>query len=220
VLIWVVVAISLGAGVPLPIVAAIAVVGVSPVLGTGLLVAVVAGYGWWRRIQRKRGRSEAALFREIAGDVAAGSSLREAIVRCESSEVSATVRRLCASGASLAAIGAEMADSLPLNGRRFAALCSMTEHSGAGVVDAMETFATSATAEEELNHKRRSSLAQARMSAWVVGLAPLALTGVLVMIKGIPEPGGASVVIPMVIGGSLQVVGTAIVFVVSGRAVG
>jgi hypothetical protein len=40
------------------------------------------------------------------------------------------------------------------------------------------------------------------------------------MIKGIPEPGGASVVIPMVIGGSLQVVGTAIVFVVSGRAVG
>jgi hypothetical protein len=58
------------------------------------------------------------------------------------------------------------------------------------------------------------------MSAWVVGVAPLALTGLLVIIKGIPEPGGASVVIPMVIGGSLQVVGTAIVLVVSGRAVG
>ena len=217
-LIWAVVAVSLVAGVPLPIVGAMAVVGVSPAVGTALLVAFAAGYAWWRRIQQHRGRSEAALFREIASDVVAGTSLREAIMRCESDDVSHTVRRLCQSGASMAAVGAEMAVSLPVNGQRFSALCSMTEHSGAPVVDAIETFAENARAEEELNYRRRSSLAQARMSAWVVGVAPFALTGLLLITKGVPEPGGASVVIPMAIGGGLQLAGAAIVFVVSGQA--
>ena len=217
-LIWAVVAISLVAGVPLPIVGAMAVVGVSPIVGSAMLIASAAGYGWWRRTQRYRGRSEAALFREIASDVVAGTSLRDAIMRCRSDDVSHTVRRLCESGSSMAAVGAEMAVSLPVNGQRFSALCSMTEHSGAPVVDAIETFAQHAMAEEELNYRRRSSLAQARMSAWVVGVAPLALTALLLATKGVPEPGGAPVVIPMAIGGTLQLAGTAIVFVVSGQA--
>lgn len=217
-LIWAIAAISLAAGVPVPIVATIAMAGISPVIGTALLVASTVGYGWWSRIQRQSETSEASLFREIAGDVAAGSSLRDAIVACERPEVSRTVKRLCESGVSLAEIGAEMAPSLPVTGRRFSALCSMAEHSGTAVVDAIEAFARSAAAEEELSQKRRSSLAQARMSAWVVGVAPLALTGLILVTQGIPEPGGAPVVIPMVIGAGLQIAGTAIVFVVSGRA--
>jgi hypothetical protein len=58
------------------------------------------------------------------------------------------------------------------------------------------------------------------MSAWVVGIAPLALTGLILVTQGIPEPGGAPVVIPMVIGAGLQLAGTSIVFVVSGKAAG
>jgi Flp pilus assembly protein TadB len=215
-LIWCLVAMSLVAGAPLRLVAVFALVGLVPRLGTVLLVAIALGYGWWSRVRAKRGRTEAALFREIAGDVAAGSSLREAIMRCEAAGVNHTVRRLCASGASMADVGAEMAASLPINGRRFAALCSMTEHSGATVMDAIESFAQSASAEEELNHQRRSSTAQSRMSAWVVGVAPLALTGLILITQGVPDPGGAPVVLPMVIGAGLQIAGTAIVFGVSG----
>lgn len=217
-LIWAVVAISLVAGVPLPIVSAMAVIGVSPVAGTALLVTAAAGYGWWNRIQKRSTSSEAALFREIAGDVGAGSTLRESIARCERVGVSHTTRRLCESGVPMSEIGEEMAVSLPVNGRRFSALCSMAEQSGSSVVEAIEMFSHTATANEELNRKRKSSLAQARMSAWVVGIAPLALTGLILATQGVPEPGGAPVVIPMVIGAGLQLAGTAIVFVVSGRA--
>lgn len=217
-LIWAVVAIALVAGAPIPIVGAIAVVGISPVIGTASLAAVSLIYAWWRRKKRRLGQSEAGLFREIAGDVAAGSSLREAIRRCESDLVSPAVRRLCDCGASMVDVGAEIAGALPVNGRRFAALCSMTEQSGSSVVDAIGTFAQGAVAEEQIGQKTRASLAQARMSAWVVGVAPLALTGLVVASRGIPEPGGAPVVVPMAVGAGLELVGTAIVFAVSGRA--
>jgi len=216
-LIWSVAAISLAAGAPLPIVGAIAIVGISPIFGTVTLAGSAMAYAWWHREKRQRRLSEAGLFREIAGDVSAGSSLREAVGRCQSELVSQTVRRLCDSGASMADVGAEMAASLPVNGRRFSALCSMTEHSGSSVVDAIEMFALNAVAEEELNQKTRASLAQARMSAWVVGVAPIALTGLVLVSQGIPEPGGAPVVIPMAVGAGLELVGTAIVFTVSGR---
>ena len=219
-LIWAIAAISLATGVPIPIVAAIGVVGLSPIRGTALLAVVAAGYGWWHRKQAKQVLSEATLFREIAADVAAGSSLRAAIGRSDSAYVSDVTRRLCESGWSLADIGAEMAPSLPVNGRRFSALCAMAEHSGSTVVEAIESFAVSATAEEELSRRRRSSLVQARMSGWVVGIAPIALTALVLVTQGIPEPGGAPIIIPMVIGAGLQLAGTAIVFVVSGRVAG
>ena len=60
-------------------------------------------------------------------------------------------------------------------------------------------------------------LAQVRFSAWVVGVAPLALTVLVVGANGIPEPGGAAVVIPMAVGAFLQISGTVLVFVISGR---
>ena len=66
--------------------------------------------------------------------------------------------------------------------------------------------------------KRRSALAQVRFSAWVVGVAPLVLTLLVVLTRGIPQPRGAIIVIPMVVGFVLQVTGTATVFVLSGRA--
>jgi Flp pilus assembly protein TadB len=218
-LIWAVAALSLAAGAPLPIVAAMGIVGLSPIRGTVLLAAVSAGYGLWHRRRTTRARSEAAFFREIAADVAAGSSLRAAIVRSDSEYVSDATRRLCVSGWSLADVGVEMAPALPVNGRRFSALCAMAEHSGSAVVEAVESFALSASADEELTRLRRSSLAQARMSAWVVGIAPIALTALVLVTQGIPQPGGAPVIIPMVIGIGLQLTGTAIVFAVSGRVV-
>jgi hypothetical protein len=56
------------------------------------------------------------------------------------------------------------------------------------------------------------------MSAWVVGVAPLVLTAVVVGMRGVPASGTGIVVISMVAGAAMQVAGMLVVFSVSGKA--
>ncbi len=217
-LIWTIVGIGILVGAPVPIVGAVGLVAVSPIYGSIGLVAAAAFYGWRKRVKRTSASSEVALLRSLAGVVSAGGTLRHAISTSTSPLVTADARRLCATGASVAHIGDAMKTKMPTNGRQFAAMCAMSERTGSSVAPSLAAFADRAKAQELRDAKKRSSLAQIRFSAWVVGVAPLALTALIVAVRGIPEPRGAVVVIPMVVGAALQITGTALVFAISSRA--
>jgi hypothetical protein len=118
----------------------------------------------------------------------------------------------------MAEVGAALGSELALNGRRLASLCAMSELTGAPFGGVLTAAAERSARMEQSVRNRRSSLAQVRFSAWVVGIAPLVLTGLVVLTQGIPEPRGAVILVPMVVGVVLQVTGTAVVFLISGRA--
>ena len=83
---------------------------------------------------------------------------------------------------------------------------------------ALEILADQAGEVAQLARERRVSLAQVKLSAVVVGIVPMVVSVALVAVRGVPDPGGALVVIPMIVGLSLQLVGVAIVFAVAGRS--
>jgi Flp pilus assembly protein TadB len=72
---------------------------------------------------------------------------------------------------------------LPENGRLAAAAFRLSGWSGARVADTFDGLATRAAATAELARERRAATAQARLSAVIVGVAPLVFT-VLLMITG------------------------------------
>jgi hypothetical protein len=216
-LMWVIAGLVAVSGAPWPVVLVAAVVAVAPFQGSLLLIAVAVGYGLFARTKSRRSGSEAVLLRSLAGVVTAGGSLRDGIAQSEHESVTSNVRRLCAAGGSVTAIGRAIEPGLPINGRRFASMCAMSEHTGSSIAPSLVMFAARAKDAEDRDRQRRASLAQVRFSAWVVGVAPLALTALVVGANGIPEPGGAAVVIPMAVGAVLQISGTVLVFVISGR---
>jgi len=218
VLIWAIVGIGILIGAPVSVLVAAGVVAIAPVYGSVGLIAVAALYGWRKRTEKTSASSEVALLRSLAGVVTAGGTLRHAISTSTSPLVTTDARRLCATGASITEIGDAMTSTMPTNGRPFAAMCAMSQHTGSSVAASLEAFAERAKATELRERKKRSSLAQIRLSAWVVGVAPLALTALVVAVRGIPEPRGAVVMIPMVVGATLQIAGTALVFAISSRA--
>ena len=186
-------------------------------------MAVVGVAMVFNSIRRRRWNSaddEAGLLRGIASSVTAGATLRQAIVAAEVPDSYAVVGRLCESGAPMADVGTAMKPMLPINGRRFASLCAMSELTGAPVGDALRSCADQAARDAAHRRKLRASLAQVRLSAWVVGVAPLVLTGIVVATRGIPEPGGALIVVPMAVGFVFEVVGMSIVLMLSQRAAG
>jgi len=200
------------------ILVAAGVVAIFPIYGSVGLIAAAAVDGWRKSVERTSASSEVALLRSLAGVVSAGGTLRHAISTSTSSLVTTDARRLCAIGASVADIGEAMKSTMPTNGTQFAAMCAMSERTGSSVGSSLAAFADRAKATELRDRKKRSSLAQIRFSAWVVGVAPLALTALVVAVRGIPEPRGAVVMIPMVVGATLQITGTALVFAISSRA--
>ena len=216
-LMWVIAGLVAVSGAPWPVVLVAVVVASVPLQGSLLLIAVAVGDGWFRRTRSMRHASEAVLLRSLAGVVTAGGSLRDAIAQSEHESVSHDVRRLCMAGASITDVGAAIEPEIPINGRRFASMCAMSEHTGSSIAPSLRMFAARAKDAEDRDRQRRASLAQVRFSAWVVGVAPLALTALVVGANGIPEPGGAAVVIPMAVGALLQISGTVLVFVISGR---
>jgi Flp pilus assembly protein TadB len=107
---------------------------------------------------------------------------------------------------------------LPVNGQAFRAICAFSEHTGARISAALGILADRADDASELVRERKVTLAQVKLSAVVVGLVPIAASIGLVVLRGVPEPGGPVIVVPMVAGIALQVIGTAVVFTLASRA--
>lgn len=214
----VVVAVAVVAGAPWPLVAIGGAFGIAPGLATVGLAGFATVVAIRRRLGSSTAASEADLFRALEASVSAGATLRGAIAQADHPAVTKVVTRLCSVGAPMAHIGAELADLLPVNGRSFSSLCAMSELTGSSVSRALDGFAERAERAEENRRRRRVSLTQTRMSAWVVGAAPLALTAVVLGVRGVPEPGGVVVVVPIMVGAAMQVAGMVIVFAASGKA--
>lgn len=192
----------------LPTMATVAVVVVT-------LIAVIVR----KRLKRADATGdEGALLRQLAGRIIAGATIRSAIADPTVTAVPVSARRLAAVGMPMSDVGLALDGALPVNGQSFRAICSFSEHTGAAIADALTVLAERSDAAIEMARHRRVSLAQAKLSATVVGIVPIVASVGLIALKGVPEPGGLVIVVPMAIGLMLQVAGTVIVFNVASRA--
>lgn len=216
-LIWLLVASGWAIGVPPLIVGAGALMAVNLPLGLACVAAAALV------VRRKRQRSdeidEAGFLRMIATSVSAGSTLRSAIRRADRRIVTARTRRLCDAGVSMAAVGRDLQPSLVHNGATFAAVCSLSESTGSTLAPTLHVLADRATDVADLRRHRGVATAQARYSAVVVGLAPLAVTAGLIVMRGMPGDGSPIAVASIVLGSGMQLAGVAVVFVLASRSV-
>ncbi len=212
--------IALLGGVPTPIVVgAVALSYLSLPFIVGL-IAVAACVGMvvrWRNRRASLGH-EGDLLRQLSGRVAAGATIRSAIADATIDGIPPRAVRLAALGQPMAGVGEALAPSLPTNGAAFRAICSFSEHTGAAISSALAVLAEQADDATERARQRRVSLAQVKLSAIVVGVVPIVVSLALIVARGVPDPGGAVIVLPMIAGVCLQLLGTAIVFRVASRS--
>lgn len=207
-------------GLPLVVVLGLGLFLLSPLLG----LCVVSIWGVLALIRRRRavgsGLQEEVLFlREVAATMSSGATLRGAIAASSSPVVDERTRRLCTIGVPMAVVSPALVERLPETGGSFAVVADMAESVGSSIVEACQVLAEEAEASHTHRGELRVSTAQARFSAVIVGVVPLAIAGLLVLFRGIPEPGGAVVVLPMATGTLFMVFGTALVVFLSGRSV-
>ena len=146
------------------------------------------GVAGWAVVHRLRARSnagsgdEADLLRGISAELAAGASLRSAVVAAADRAPALDLRpavRLARAGFPASRIGDVLAAALPRNGRLVAAAFRLAATTGGRAAGVMTTLAARADDVGALTRERRALTAQARLSAWVVGGAPLLLLVVL-----------------------------------------
>lgn len=215
----VVAGIAVVAGAPWFLWASLVGFAISPLLGV-LAIAVPIGSGLSRRIRGRSdvGNDEVGFLRNLAGSMAAGATMREAVAGGGPRFVDARVRRLCEVGAPMRDVARSLAPRLRDTGGAFEVVADLSEDVGASIAEACHVLAEQAEARQRERGETRVATAQARFSAVVVGVVPLALATLMVLVRGVPEPGGAPVIVPMVAGGVLMVTGTFLVVGASRRA--
>ncbi len=206
--------------VPIVIVAGMIAISVLPVpLALAVVVTVGAGSGAIRaRSRRELDGHEAVLLRQLSGRIASGATIRSTIADTSIDVIPESARRLAALGEPMDDVASAIAPVLPVNGAAFRAICSFSEHTGAAISNAISVLADRADEAAELARQRTVALAQVKFSAIVVGLVPIVASIGLLALRGVPEPGGAAIVISMLLGLLLQISGTAVVFRVASRA--
>jgi tight adherence protein B len=151
-----------------------------------LVLAAAAGWGVVSAIRRRSGRvtpdAEATFFRALAAELRSGASLRGAIgsaaQRVPSIPLDRTAR-LAAAGVPMSEIAAAVERRFPENGVLAAAAFRLSDWSGARVAEAFDGLADRAAGAAEMARERRAATAQARLSALIVGAAPLLFTALL-----------------------------------------
>lgn len=194
---WVVVGGAAMAFAPIPALLAMAL---------ALVVDVVR-----RSRRRSTGVPVSRFLEAVADDMAAGSTFVGAVAAAQHPAVDERVRRLCSVGAAGSAVASALEPALGRHAPAVRAAVSISEVSGGSLGSALRIVAARAEEIETADRERRVATAHARFSALVVGLVPLAIGGLVVVVRGVPDPGGPQVIIPMVVGSSLMVAGSAIV---------
>lgn len=214
---------GLAVGIP-PLVIAVAALAV---IEPRLVLAGAAVWGVAAALRRRPVRvvpdDEATLFRAIAAELRSGASLRSALAdaaqRVPRIELDRPVR-LAAAGMSMTDVAGSVESQLPANGQLAAAAFRLSDWSGARVADTFEGLAERAAATAELARERKAATAQARLSALIVGVAPLAFTGLLVATgrgAGLVSHGGLGWLV-LAVGIGLEVIGLVIVAAIVRRA--
>lgn len=135
-----------------------------------------------RRKSRITPDDEATYFRALSAELRAGASLRgaigEALYRVPGLSLGPAVR-YAEAGMPMSEIADAVETRFPENGRLAAAAFRLSDWSGTRVADTFEGLAERAAASAELVRERKAATAQARLSALVVGIAPIAFAGLL-----------------------------------------
>jgi tight adherence protein B len=200
------------------------------VIAVGAMAALHPGWflvavGLWAVLHRRRtamvGRAqpgdEVAFLHALASELRSGSSLRSAVDAAAESASRLpldTAARLATAGLPASDVAAAVAGALPVNGRLVGAAFTLAAATGARAADVFEALAIRAAEAGELVRERRAVTAQARLSALVVGLAPVGVA-VLMLAGGrgstLLESGGIGVLV-LAIGFGLQLTGLAMVW--------
>ena len=151
-----------------------------------LVLAGAATWGIVAAIRRRKTRitpdDEATYFRALSAELRAGASLRgaigEALYRVPGLSLGPAVR-YAEAGMPMGEIADAVETRFPENGRLAAAAFRLSDWSGARVADTFEGLAEQAAASAELVRERKAATAQARLSALVIGIAPVAFATLL-----------------------------------------
>lgn len=183
-----------------------------------LVIVGAAGWGAYSYLQRRRSAgadTEAAFLRAMAGELRAGTSLRlalaESAVRFPLGLEPAA--RLARAGMPMDGIAPLLRGQLEHNGVTAAAALELSAWSGARTAAVFEGLADRATEAAELRREQRAATIQARLSAWVVGLAPLVFTALLLAAGGagsLGRAGGVGMTV-IAVGVTLEIAGLAVV---------
>lgn len=204
---------------------AVVALAAASVIEPRLVIAVIIGWAAFsmiRRPQRRDAEGEAAFLRAVDAELRAGATLRVALADAAHASTLglATAGRLARAGMPMVHVGDELRRCLPVNGAAAAAAVELSGWSGASVASVFETLAERAADTAELRREQRVATIQARLSAWIVGLAPLVFTGVVLAGGGASALGraGTAGYAVMAVGVALEVAGIATVMLILRRA--
>lgn len=193
---------------------------------------ILVGAAVWavvHAVRRRRNRvtpdDEATYFRALSAELKAGASLRgalgEAVDRVPALSLDRAVR-FAAAGAPMSEVADVLQVQFPENGRLVGAAFRLSDWSGARVADTFAGLADRASVSAELARERRAATAQARMSAIVIGIAPVAFAALLLATgrgAGLLDHGVIGLVI-LGTGLALEVLGLIVVALIIRRAEG
>lgn len=160
---------------------------------------------------------EEAFLHGTAAELRGGASLRGALAaaaaRSPALDTGDLVRKAMA-GVGIDEVAGEVTRSLPANGRHAGAAVRIAATTGATAAAAFESLALVAAEQGDLVRERSALTAQARLSALVVGGAPLALAALLILLgqDGLLSGGGVAGVILAGVGVVLEVIGLLVVW--------
>lgn len=179
-----------------------------------------AGYAWFeRRRAMPSPDDEARLLRSLAAELRSGSSLRAALAEAAHAAPALDLSgptRLAVAGMPMDLVADGVERSLSVNGPLAAAAFRLSSWSGARVAAVFDSLAARAADTAELRREQRAATVQARLSAAIVGLAPLVLSILLVSTGTIPVRGGVGLTIVLV-GIGLELAGLLLVLAIIRR---
>jgi Flp pilus assembly protein TadB len=190
-----------------------------------LVLAGAAGWALFNLVRRRRTSSadvEATFLRALAAEIGAGSSLRLALADAATRvqlDLDPAVR-LARAGMSMDRVANALSKQLAHNAVAVGAAFELSDWSGARTAAVFEGLADRATEAAQLEREKAAATAQARFSAWVVGLAPLVFTALLLAGGGfgsLRRAGGAGFFV-IGLGLALEVAGLAVVALILKRA--
>ncbi len=173
---------SLAMRVPLWVPATAVAAAISLPFGIVTGVVVFGARAWASRRDRHPPVEEAAVCAAIAAELHAGSSLRLAVdsaCRNQPSPELVAAGRRAAAGAPAAEVSRLLASALDRNGRHAALAFSLADESGAAAAAVFDRLASRALRDAEIERELAAATAQARLSAVVVGGAPLVVLALL-----------------------------------------
>ncbi len=203
-----------------------AAIGVAFLAAVEPRLVVVAAAGWALHSLRRRrrtapGDTEAAFLRALAAELRTGTSLRLALAEAadRTSLDLGRAARLARSGMPIDRIAPLVEQRLPVNGVATAAALELSAWSGARTASVFDGLAERAAEAAELHREQRAATTQARLSAWVVGLAPLVFTALVLVAGGLDSMSTAGGIgIPIVaVGVALELAGLAVVALILRR---